>query len=125
MDTKTDSTFHYNYSASQQEEIQKIRARYISAGENKLEQLRKLDQSVTRPGTILSVLVGTLGTMLFGTGMSCIMVWTETMFLPGVLIGIAGLAGIAAAYPAYLAVTRKQRKKAAPEILRLTEELMQ
>lgn len=42
----------------------------------------------------------------------------------GILIGLLGIAGIAGAYPVYRMITRKRRKKLAPEILRLTNELM-
>ena len=46
-------TFNYTYSASQQEEIKKIREKYSAPEkqEDKMEQLRRLDKSVTKPGT--------------------------------------------------------------------------
>lgn len=116
--------FHYNYSAGQQEEIRKIREKYLPKEESKLEQLYRLDASVTKPGTAAAILLGSLGTLLLGVGMSCTMVWEDTLFLPGILIGLLGIAGIAAAYPVYRMITRKRRKKLAPEILRLTNELM-
>ena len=56
--------------------------------------------------------------------MSCCMVWGEELFIPGVIIGIVGTGGVSLAYPLYAFITEKERKKIAPEILRLTEELM-
>ena len=44
--------------------------------------------------------------------------------LPGIVIGVAGMAGTAAAYPLYMQITKRERERIAPEILRLTEELM-
>ena len=43
-------TFHYTYSAKQQEEIQNIRKKYLppEQGEDKMAQLRRLDQSATK-----------------------------------------------------------------------------
>ena len=49
MEEKKES-FHYTYSAKQQEEIQSIRKKYLPQ-ENKMEQLRRLDRSATRKGT--------------------------------------------------------------------------
>ena len=41
-------TFSYTYSARQQEEVKKIREKYLPAEEDKMEQLRRLDSSVAR-----------------------------------------------------------------------------
>ena len=51
------------------------------------------------------------------------MIWAEQWFIPGILIGIVGIVGIAAAYPLYARITKKERKKLAPQILKLTDEL--
>ncbi len=118
-------SFHYTYSSKQQEEIKQIREKYISSEENKMDQLRRLDESATKPGTIAALIVGIISTLLLGVGMCCTMVWTETMFIPGIIIGVIGIVGISVAYPLYNHITKKQRKKLAPEILRLTDELMQ
>lgn len=119
-----DQSFQYTYSAKQQEEIKNIRQKYMLKEEDKMEQIRRLDESVTRPGTIAAIVVGFISTLLLGLGMSCTMVWAEKLFIPGIIIGIFGIIGIAAAYPVYVSMTKKQRQKLAPEILRLSEELM-
>ena len=124
MSEKKD-TFHYSYSAKQQEEIRKIREKYVHKEESKMEQLRRLDESATKPGTIASIIVGILGTLLLGVGMCCTMVWEERFFIPGIIIGVIGIAVVAAAYPIYNHITQKRRKKLAPEIMRLTDELSQ
>ena len=115
--------FEYVYSAPQHSEIRKIREKYLPREMTKLEQLRALDAGVTRRGTAVSLLHGILYTLVLGTGMSCCMVWTERLFLPGILIGCIGLAGVAATYPIYNRIVKQDREKIAPEILRLTEEL--
>ncbi len=122
MDDRKD-TFQYAYSAAQQEEIQSIRKKYLPQEQDKMEQLRRLDRSSTRKGTIVSIVVGVLGCLLLGIGMCCTMVWMDVLFIPGVIIGFAGIAAIAAAYPLYNRITRKERERLAPEILKLTEEL--
>lgn len=120
-----DQTFHYTYSAKQQEEIQSIRKKYLPKEEDKMEQLRRLDQGTTKKGMILSVTLGVIGCLLLGVGMCCTMVWTEQFFIPGIVIGLIGIAAVIAAYPLYTRVTRKEREKVAPQILQLTEELSQ
>lgn len=119
-------TFNYTYSAAQQEEIKSIREKYMrpTPEEDKMERLRRLDASVTRPGTIVSLMVGIISALILGIGMCCTMVWAETFFIPGIFIGVIGIAGVIAAYPVYDYITKKQREKLAPEILRLSEELI-
>ena len=122
MENEKDS-FRYTYSAKQQEEILSIRKKYLpQRQEDKMEQLRRLDQGAGKKGTVVSVTVGILGCLLLGVGMCCTMVWMESWFLPGVALGIIGIAGVAAAYPLYSHITRRQRQKIAPQILKLTEE---
>lgn len=123
MDEKK-GTFSYSYSASQQMEIKKIREKYIPREESKMEQLRRLDASAARPGMIAALFVGIISTLVLGAGMCCCMVWAQWLFVPGIIIGVIGMLGVAMAYPLYSHITRKRREKLAPEILRLTDELM-
>ena len=116
-------TFSYTYSAKQQEEVRRIRQKYRPPEASKLEQLRALDESAARPGKIVGIVVGVLGTLILGVGMCCTMVWTQ-FFALGVVVGLIGLVGIALAYPVFLYLTKKQRQKLAPRILKLTDELM-
>jgi hypothetical protein len=122
MDNNKES-FHYTYSAAQQEEIEKIRQKYMPKEENKMEQLRKLDESATKPGTIAALALGIVSALLLGVGMCCSMVWADRYFVLGIVLGLIGIAGAIAAYPLYNHITAKKRKQLAPEIMRLTEEL--
>lgn len=116
--------FNYTYSARQQEEIKNIRKRYMPPEEDKMEQLRRLDRSVTKKGSTAALAVGLMGALLLGLGMCCSMVWSGKWFLPGIVIGAMGIALACCAWPLYVRVTEKERKRIAPEILRLTEELL-
>ena len=117
-------TFRFTYSAKEQEEIKNIRKKYMAPEEDKMEQLRRLDAGVTQKGTIVALIVGIIGTLILGIGMCCCMVWQSVWFMPGIVIGVIGIAVLAAAYPLYNYVIRKEREKIAPEIIRLTDELM-
>ena len=103
-------SFRYAYSAKQQAEVRQIQDKYRSAA---------------RPGRIAALTAGILGTLALGVGMCCTMVWAETMFFPGIAIGMAGIALLIAAHPLCRGITRRRRAKLAPEILKLTEELLQ
>jgi len=115
--------FEYTYSASRQNEVQKIREKYLPKEVTKLDQLRALDAGVTRRGTAVSLVHGVLYALVLGLGMSCCMVWGGRLFLPGIVIGCVGLSGAAATYPIYNHIVKQERDRIAPEILRLTEEL--
>ena len=109
-------TFTYTYSAKEQEEIRKIRDKYAPPAreETSMEKLRRLDRSATRGASAL----------IMGVGMSCTMVWGDRLFLPGIIVGLLGIAGVVAAYPVYAHMVKRKRAKLAPEILRLSDELM-
>lgn len=125
MENKNESeVFSYTYSAKEQEEVKQIRKKYMPKEADKMEQLRRLDRSVTRKGTAVSIVVGIIGALTLGIGMCCAMVWMERWFVPGIVIGLVGIILVSLAYPLYTRITQKEREKVAPEILRLTDELM-
>lgn len=118
--------FTYEYNAIQQKEIREIREKYqMKPNEiSQMDKLRMLDAGVTKKGSRVSLTVGTLSCLVLGTGMSCVMVWSEQLFIIGILIGIVGLIGVICAYPLYKHITKKERERIAPEILKLTDELL-
>lgn len=124
--------FKYTYSAKEQDEILKIRQKYQPKEEDKMEYLRRLDAGVTRKATMMSISIGIIGALIMGSGMSMIMTnLGEYLGLSGIIgmivgisIGVIGMVCVCVAYPIYNVTLRKEREKIAPEILRLTEELM-
>lgn len=126
--------FQYTYSADEQEEVKRIRDKYMPAteAEDKMERLRRLDAGVTRKAQTVSLTFGVVGVLLLGFGMSLFMadlgavlgLQNNLAMAVGILLGVVGgvLAGVA--YPLYQTVVKRERKKHAAEILRLTEELM-
>ena len=121
--------FSYTYSAAQQQEIENIRKKYLPKEEDKMEQLRRLHYSATRKAKSSAIAIGVVGSLMLGTGMSLIM--TELGALVGdmamglgILVGLIGIVLVAMAYPVYNTVLKKDRARIAPEILRLTDELL-
>ncbi len=118
-------TFTYSYSAERQKEISDIRNRYLPQGkqEDGLDRLRRLDRSVARPGLIASLSAGILGVLLFGAGMCCCLIWE--LLLPGIFLCLVGAAAVASAPVLNRRLTERRKARLAPQILRLSEELMQ
>jgi len=125
-DNQKNTTFQYTYSAKEQEELKRIRNKYLPKEENKMELLRRMDAQVTQKATMFSIIVGVIGALILGTGMSCCLVWTDSgfAFVTGIVVGVIGIAILALAYPLYNRTLKKERERIAPEILRLTEDLM-
>ena len=74
---------------------------------------------------VLKTLYGLFATLVFGLGMCMVMVF-EGMMLWGILVGIVGIVLLLFLIPmcfGFKKVTVEQRKKIAPQILALTEEL--
>lgn len=134
METKNNDGFSYTYSAKEQEEIKRIRQKYTKGNkeEDKMERLRRLDAGVTRKAQTVSLIFGVVGTLILGVGMSLIMsdlrailgARTDLAMPLGILIGLLGGVLACLAYPLYHIIIKRERKKIAPEILRLTDELM-
>ena len=121
--------FNFTYSAAQQQEVENIRKKYLPKEEDKMEQLRKLHAIPTRKAQAASLAVGIIGALIMGTGMSFAMTDIGTALgcfamVVGIAVGIVGMVLVALAYPLYNRVLKKQREKIAPEILRLSDELL-
>lgn len=121
--------FSFTYSAQQQKEVENIRKKYLPKEEDKMEQLRKLHSIPTQKAQAASLAVGIIGALIMGTGMSLAMTDIGAMLgsfalVLGIAVGIIGMALVALAYPLYNRVLKKEREKIAPEILRLSDELL-
>lgn len=122
-------SFEYNYSASQKQEVEAIRKKYLPKEEDKMEQLRRLHYSATQKAQAASIALGVIGTLIFGLGLSLCLTELSgflggTAMFVGIPVGLVGLVLLALAYPVYNTVLRREREKIAPEILRLTEDLL-
>lgn len=134
MDNNNNNGFSYTYSARDREEIRRIRERYTKKdeSEDKMERLRRLDAGVTRKANTVSLIIGVIGTLILGFGMSLSMSELgaalgfvgNTALLVGIIIGAVGIVLLSLAYPIYNLIVRRERARIAPEIIMLTDELM-
>lgn len=127
--------FSYTYSAKEQAELKRIRDKYTAPTkeEDKMARLRRLDASVTNTAQAVALVFGIIGTLVLGFGMSLIMTTglaeaiglNESMSMTvGIIVGVVGGILASLAYPIYNAIVKARRKKLAPEIIRLSDELM-
>ena len=118
------TTFTYQYSASKKHEIEAIRQRYEPQKENKMETLRRLDRRAQRAGILPSLILGCVGALMFGVGM-CFglgaLAGEDWMTL---LFGGLGVALMLPAYPLCRHLSKKAKKGLAPQILRLSDEIL-
>ena len=126
--------FTYTYSAKEQAELKRIREKYAAPAEaeDKMVRLRRLDASVTNTAQAVALAFGIIGALILGFGMSLCLTdlgtilgsYRDMAMVIGIPVGIVGGILTSLAYPIYNTVVKAKRKKLAPEILRLTEELM-
>ena len=128
------SGFTYTYSAKEQAELKLIRDKYTAPteAEDKMARLRRLDASVTNTAQAVALVFGVIGTLTLGFGMSLCMteigkilgLHSDLTMVIGITVGIVGGVIASLAYPIYNSIVKTKRKKLAPEIIRLTDELM-
>lgn len=111
--------------------VQKIRSQYTENGHTELDALKALDAKVKRPANVFGYTYGSAGALTMGAGMSLVLtdigtkIGLAATMVPGIAIGIVGMGMALSTYPIYKKILSSRKKKFAPEILKLSENLMQ
>ena len=127
---KNQETFTYTYSAQQHEEIKNIRKKYLAPEEDKMERLRKLHDSATQKAQVWSLVLGIVGALIMGSGMSLVMtdigatIGITSALIPGIAIGALGLGMALLTYPMYKGILNARKKKYGAEILTLSDKII-
>ncbi len=119
------STFNYKYKAlneSEREEIESIRRSYLPKIKSSIERLRELDGKVKNTPIITSLSLGIIGVLIFGLGLSMILVFDIIIY--GIIVMAIGCIPVGVSYPVYLKIYDKQKNKYQEEILSLSEKLL-
>ena len=119
--------FNFKYTAPSQEErkeIDSIRRQYLpqEKTESKMERLRRLDALVKNTAIIFSLVLGVVGTLVLGLGLTMILQWN--IWFWGIVLMVIGCLPMTIAYPVYKFTLNKGKAKYGDEILRLSEELL-
>lgn len=125
----SNNTFKMTYSAKRQEEIERIRSKYADSSDDMLKSLKELDEIPEKRARPVSLAAGIIGILLFGLGMSIALSELGNTFgsydvLAGAAVGAVGLVLMIAAFPIYHKRLKAERKKIAPEVLKLADELL-
>ncbi len=122
MEERKDKKFEYSYRAPTEEERREIESirRFYRGQESKFMHLKKLDARVRNVASGCALSMGVLGCLVFGLGLSMILVWDLTA--AGIAVAAAGVVPMLLANPVYNAVLKRNKKKYGDEILRLAEE---
>ena len=118
-----ENAFSYTYSASENQEVLRIRKKYLPKEETKLEELKRLDSLVHSSGVIQGLCAGIGGCLVFGLGLCLAMEVIGHMIWLGVILGLVGTAGMLAAFPIYRKIFHKAKSQHSPRILELAAQL--
>ena len=110
--------------------VQKIRTQYTEKQHTELDALKALDAKVKRPANVFAYTYGSIAALVMGTGMSLVMteigalLGLASVMIPGIVIGVVGLGMALSTYPIYKRMLSARKKKYAPQILALSEQLL-
>ena len=110
--------------------VQKIRTQYTEKQHSELDELKALDAKVKKPANVFAYIYGSISAVVMGAGMSLVMtdigatLGLASSMVPGVAIGVAGMVLALSTYPIYMKMLDSRKKKYAPEILKLSEKIM-
>ena len=110
--------------------VQKIRTQYTEKQHTGLDELKALDAKVKKPANTFGYTYGCVSAIVMGTGMSLVMtdigsvVGLASAMVPGIAIGVVGLGMALTTYPIYKRILNSRKKKYAPEIMALSEKIM-
>ena len=110
--------------------VQKIRTQYTEKQYSELDALKALDTKVKKPANVFGYTFGSISAVIMGAGMSMVMtdigamIGLASAMIPGIVIGVVGLGMALSTYPIYKKILSSRKKKYAPEILELSERIM-
>ena len=110
--------------------VQKIRTQYTEKQHTELDELKALDAKVKKPANTFGYTYGCVSAIVMGAGMSLVMtdigsvVGLASAMVPGIAIGVVGMGMALTTYPIYKRILNSRKKKYAPEIMALSEKIM-
>lgn len=104
--------------------VQKIRSDYSEKQYSKLDELKDLDKKVKRPAQALAYTIGTVGSLILGSGMCLAMGVIGKKKTPGIIIGCAGIGVLAGNYHIYNTVLKSRKNIYADKIMSLSDEIL-
>ena len=120
-----ENKFEFTYRAPTENErrtVEGIKKQYEEKGDSSLERLKRLDKKVKSGATVPALIVGIIGTLIFGTGLTMVLEWG--LILWGILVCAISLPFIIFAPFLHKILFKRGKEKHGEEILRLCKELL-
>ncbi|MGN0812154.1 MAG: hypothetical protein ACI4MQ_01405 [Candidatus Coproplasma sp.] len=113
----------------EQKIVEEIKKSYSekSERENNFEELCRLDAKVRRPAEITAFTLGTVGSLVLGTGMCLAMqvLTTASFAMPlGIVIGVLGIGIVSVNYFIYKAILKHRKKKYTQQVVELSDKIL-
>jgi len=111
--------------------VQKIRTQYTEKQHTELDELKALDARVKKPANVFACIYGSVGAVIMGAGMSLVMtdigamIGLTAVLVPGIAVGVVGMGIVLTTYPIHKKILNARRKRFAPQVMELSEKLMQ
>ncbi len=112
----------YNPAKESAAKAEAIRRKYMEKGVTKMDQLEALDAKAKTPALVAASILGVLGALVMGAGMSNIMVWDNMTV--GLALGIPGLVMLCLVWPVYKAIWGSRKKKYAAQVMQLSDAIL-
>ena len=107
--------------------IKEIKESYEEKSKTKYDELIALNKKVGLPAYIFAYTFGVIASLILGLGMCLAMqvigAGTPMMVL-GIVIGVIGIIMVCVNYPIFRKILASRKKKYAPQILAISEELL-
>lgn len=110
--------------------VHQICTQYTEQQHTDLDDLKTLDRRVKAPARRIACLLGTGAALIMGSGMSLVMtdigrtIGLAEPFWSGLVLGLVGLLLAVGNYPLYCGLLGRRRKKYAPKILALGDQIL-
>ncbi len=110
--------------------VQKIRTQYTEKTYTALDELKALDRRVKRPANLFGWILGSLGALIMGAGMSLVMtdigatLGLQNTMVPGIALGLVGMVIAIVNYPIYKNILQNRRDAYADEVIALSDRVL-
>ncbi len=107
--------------------VRSIRESYEEKSKSKYDELVKLNNKVSLPAYIFAYIFGVVSSLILGLGMCLAMqvIGTGTLMMAlGIVIGCIGILLVSVNYPIFRKILANRKKKYAPQIIAISDELL-
>ena len=119
-----ENKFEYTYTAPtelERRQIKAIKQEYVGAPSSNMQKLEKLHKHVKSCALVPALIIGIIGTLIFGLGLTMVLEWGLIFW--GICVSGIGAIPMAVAPFVHKAILKAQKEKHKVEILELCDSL--